>query len=725
VRILPSLVPQRQKKIRFGSIGPGLDLPRYVWSAECQVFSSQALNLTPILGRRPNKLQVKKFDQLPKSFLGKHQVEALLLDSGSSGDHFPSLIPALEHTSPLLRPQVVVLTEPIQGVYKTTAQEWRRFRQKALERLGYLGLEWFVSATEQGSAFQQERLVEVFLANTAGRTLPTAPLPQGLPPRAMRNLLQPFGIPKCAWAPSRAIRRHPIPFTSEEGWQIIGTIGENSIYGSDGVMPDHPGSWIAYDKGVRRLQPTEFAKGKGLPSEWLTKGSEITTKAVTEDTCLHIWSVVCDELGKWLRPSTGPTAVLTVPPIKDCSPPAPTAALPAWEYQFPDLRKDGPWYRDRVATLRQVCRGRPNGAQLIIEGLEALDIHRENYTEAGPKYLQVLWWEFPKTHQEAIRLGASMRFMIDPGRELVPNPPLTAEQVEVVCQFVDELKTLGVVRPATRELLRVCPLFVVAKAGQPGQWRCIADMKRGGQNGCCSLDPIYLPSSKDILPHLYSGGWSAVADASKYFHNFLTLPDERDLMGILHPKTGEALWYVGLPMGSVNSPSISCRYGEGALEMLRAESPLFRAVSYRENTWKEALSCGRYDPQLGHGYVGFQANGKPVVQVFGFVDDFKVHASDYPDCCQGINAFMDLMVRLGLICQPAKRLPHNKYKSTVASCTIPKALPLCGYLPTRSRAAWLAWIFSSPSRVAEGSLASAWLSSRESCSLWWMPPRNT
>ncbi|MGL5812169.1 MAG: hypothetical protein ACRCYW_02380, partial [Aeromonas sp.] len=292
--------------------------------------------------------------------------------------------------------------------------------------------------------------------------------------------------------------------------------------------------------------------------------------------------------------------------------------------------------------------------------LEALEVHRNNYTEAGPKYLQLLWWEFPEIHQEAIRIGSSLRFLVDPGTEIVENPPLTPEQVEVVCTFIEELKALGVVRPATRPLRRVCPLFVVPKPGQPGQWRCIADMKRGGQNGCCGLDPIFLPSSKDILPHLYSGGWSAIADASKHFHNFTTLPEERDLIGIIHPVTGEKLWYVGLPMGSVNSPSIACRAGEGFMDMLRAESEIFRAVTYRENTWRQALAHNTYDPLLGHGYVGLRENGSPVALLFGFVDDFKIHASTAADCCEALTAFMDLTVRLGLICQPVKTSPPKQ-----------------------------------------------------------------
>ena len=168
------------------------------------------------------------------------------------------------------------------------------------------------------------------------------------------------------------------------------------------------------------------------------------------------------------------------------------------------------------------------------------------------------------------------------------------------------------------------------------------------------------PAGKDILPHLYTGGWSAIADASKYFHNYSTLPSERDQIGIIHPVTGEHLWYVGLPMGSVNSPSISCRFGEGILNMLRAEETVFQGIYRVENTWRVALHKGIYDPSIGHGYVFRQGNGRPIAQLFGFVDDFKVHAATREDCIIALNAFMDIMVRLGLICQPVKTSPPSQ-----------------------------------------------------------------
>jgi hypothetical protein len=35
-------------------------------------------------------------------------------------------------------------------------------------------------------------------------------------------------------------------------------------------------------------------------------------------------------------------------------------------------------------------KGAPQG-----KGLQALATHQENYTKAGPKRLQLLWWELP------------------------------------------------------------------------------------------------------------------------------------------------------------------------------------------------------------------------------------------------------------------------------------------------------------------------------------------
>jgi hypothetical protein len=190
----------------------------------------------------------------------------------------------------------------------------------------------------------------------------------------------------------------------------------------------------------------------------------------------------------------------------------------------------------------------------IREGKKALDRHRQNYGPKGPQYLQLLWWEFPPEHWEPLREGCSMNFLILPTGELKLNSSMDEASKEVAGKFVEELKQLGVLQPATGELLANCPLFCVDKSLSKDK-RCIADAKAGGQNACMGKDPTYLVRNECILPQLYAGGWSAVADASKQFHNFPTKPDEQRYLGCVHPTTGEHLVWVGLPMGAANSPA--------------------------------------------------------------------------------------------------------------------------------------------------------------------------
>ena len=70
------------------------------------------------------------------------------------------------------------------------------------------------------------------------------------------------------------------------------------------------------------------------------------------------------------------------------------------------------------------------------------------------------------------------------------------------------------------------PLFIVTKDGQPGQWRVIANMRDGGQNEHMAPDPIYLNRTSHVLEHMYDNGYMAVVDASKFFYQFATHPDD-------------------------------------------------------------------------------------------------------------------------------------------------------------------------------------------------------
>jgi hypothetical protein len=232
-----------------------------------------------------------------------------------------------------------------------------------------------------------------------------------------------------------------------------------------------------------------------------------------------------------------------------------------WEWELPDLNPGGEWHSARVVSLRAAIQDMPNEDKLYTEGLEALDWHRQNYGEEGIKQLQLLWWEFPSEHWETLRTGCPMNFLTTPTAGIAENAPMTEEQVELAATFINELWAIGVfeiIPDDDCEMQANCPLFAVPKPGQLGQWRIIADMKSGGQNVHIGKDPVHLPRAKGILKKLYAGGWSAVVDASKFFHNFPTHPQDRPYLGCIHPKTGQRLWYLGLPMGSSQSPALGC-----------------------------------------------------------------------------------------------------------------------------------------------------------------------
>ena len=146
-----------------------------------------------------------------------------------------------------------------------------------------------------------------------------------------------------------------------------------------------------------------------------------------------------------------------------------------------------------------------------------------------------------------------MNFLKEPEHKIHDNAPMDEEQLDVAAAFVDELLELGIVLEPSEgeEVLSNSPLFTVPKEGQEGQWRVIADMLRGGQNECIGSDPVVLPRSSHILDLMYEGGYSAVIDASKFFHQFSTHPDDRPHLGLKHSITGVLYFYRGLPMGGV------------------------------------------------------------------------------------------------------------------------------------------------------------------------------
>ena len=70
---------------------------------------------------------------------------------------------------------------------------------------------------------------------------------------------------------------------------------------------------------------------------------------------------------------------------------------------------------------------------------------------------------------------------------------------------------------------------------------------------------------------MYSGGWTAVVDASKFFYQFPVRPEDQRYFGIIHPVTGLEYVYVGLPMGSGSSPGLAGRFGLAFIRLLKEQ----------------------------------------------------------------------------------------------------------------------------------------------------------
>ena len=591
--------------------------------------------------------------RLSKKFLQRNPVQVLIVDQGrvrlqakdqASGQE-PLWLQWLQECEPSQQPAVVWHILGEKSIWRGDDAIGRPTR-KTMQRLGYEQRCSRLQATAHGSAVTQSRLMVVYLRTSAQPW--TWPRASTGPARPMANLLRPYGIPPRAWR--RSMSDHDK------------TQAPNSSFDP---MPDRIDALIQTPKGTRVLLADELGKGLGISDVSRDPKIRPPSSLITGCTGIHLWAAMRPSLANYLRPIT---------PVDVPDPPLDTRTYDAfsstktgeWKWSPPDLSLGSPWWCARVETLSWACRSYSDRSRRFQQGLEALDIHRNNYGPEGPQQLQLLWWEFPPEHWRELQEGFSMNFLREPPPGLVANADMTPAQKETAALFYGELKQLKVLRPPTEEVLATTPLFCLPKAGQPGEWRVLANMKEGGQNTVIGQDPVFLMGSDAILPRLYTGGWSAMADASKMFYQFPTRPDERKYMGCECPLTGEMNVYAGLPMGSGNSPAVAGRAGASLVRLLRRFYPEVFGGRPLENTWHAAFNGRAYDPKLGHGFVLLSdADGLPPVLIFVHVDDFMLHGPTYEKTCRALDIFMDVMLRAGFLFNPAKlTLPCQRVKYT-------------------------------------------------------------
>ena len=633
----------------YGTAHCGFETMRHAWPTLEHRFS--------IGGYNPTETR-----RVPKTFLSNHPVDLLVVDCGETAKHRDQKSFGKDYWmdwvqgTPVDQQPVVVLES-----WPSSSTTWSRgpiskTKKTQWTELGYTSRYRWVDSEAHGGAIRQVRLIVARLHSTVAGQWSWAEVPDVSLSRPMSNLLTPWGLLPRHVKRNKNIPPHP-----------------NIANSTRDAMPNRVGSWIDTPEGVRRLQPDELARGLGCPSSEVKQLQSIPTSILQHTTSVFIWESLspslsfCPETSRaeidlfneWNRIDPTSEETFSVPrgPAQEVE----TSDAPPFTWIMPNLEPGGEWYTTRLRNLGKACAQYGCRAEgMFQEGLDILKIHRTNYDEEGPNLtrLQLLWWEFPREHWDPIREGSRIGFLTEPEAILHPNSDMDEAQLRVAAQYVDELVEIGVLRPSPngKPPHTNTPLFCVPKPHQDNEWRVIADCKAGGQNRHIGADPVYLNRPLHILERMYSGGYTAVADGSKFFHQFSVHPFDQKYLGVLHPTTNK--WYVwaGCPMGSGSSPGLANRYGLSFVRMLRERSKWF-AGSARANCYWTKLQEQGYDPNLGYGFTLERADGKPAVLLWVFVDDFCIHGPDLESTSNALRDFLDLAVDVGLLIHPKKLYP--------------------------------------------------------------------
>jgi hypothetical protein len=648
---------------------------RAAWPKLEHVFSVRRINEEEEMEgeRSPKPSQVfKEPHRLSNTLLSKFPVDLLTVERGFSNkppltyerDPWEKLVSRTEKRN---HPRVIIEAWPPNAqlwtkgpTCKSTMTRWHE--------MDYVSRYKRIAATNVGGAINQSRLLiarvkrewsHLWVWSTEETEINT--------PRPMSNLLTPPGL----------VGSHK--YVSGRSGDPVAIIHP---------MPSVMGAYVETERGTRRLMPEETSRGLGVPKEWKVDPKKITKGSLERTTSLFHWEYLSTTLSRVERAKAKSDPLprpLNWNEMRDKTRPTPVKNVP-FSWKPPDLREGQEWHQRRMANLRKAAESFPDPTSVIDEGLAALATHRNNYTVDGPeaKKLKLLWWEFPEEHWIPLKEGSRMNFLCTPKAVIHDNAAMDEEQTLVAANFVEELLDLEAVRTPSegREILTTAPLFVVPKEGQEGEWRVIADMLRGGQNECIAGDPVFLPRISHILDQMYTGGYSAVVDASKYFYQFPTHPDDRPFLGLRHPISGILLEYAGLPMGGANSPAIACRYGLSFVRMLKERFEAFRGDP-KVNCWWTGFSENGYDPDLGYGFNLIGKDGG-VVKVWAFVDDFLIHGPTHEKTSRALSLFLDLAVDCGMLCHPKKLTPPQQVVKYCGFLLDSEAIP-CLRIPVSKR----------------------------------------
>jgi hypothetical protein len=415
----------------------------------------------------------------------------------------------MEHPMPrnmgVVRPDRVLVVETVEDYMTVT----HKVLEKQLAARGYDPTSWLVYKEDCGSPTRGARVATLCIqkGSPVSRTIFSFSLvaTERLPPRAASFALMDYKVPARAFI-KKGIQTGRNPLLPN----YVGHIGRKPVYDTNGPLEYMDDIIICMDRGVGEVTTEEWGKLKGCPSSWGNTAKD--QRWVIWEPSLHFWSVLGDVFAPTLTHKEEPgfgenreedTSIAGMPPFstrpiweedssdeesecEDEHPLPEEVELPPnmdahFDWKAPDLIDGGEWCDAWLDKLRTITEGWHDQDCIMVEGRRILASHHLNYTSQGAQHMEILWWEWPSEHWESLRFGGSMNFMETPVSGLEGNEKMTESQLKIAVAFVTELiivVVLGLV-PQGVVLVNVCPLVLVAKPGQPDQWKCIADMKKG------------------------------------------------------------------------------------------------------------------------------------------------------------------------------------------------------------------------------------------------------
>ena len=633
----------------FGVLDGAGELMRQAWHGLRHVFSVRRCNedapVSKTFHLEEPELVKTGAPRYPLSLLSTNPVDLLVVERSSIANKplqadQPSAWEEMVLITPLSkRPKVILESWDAEASYWKTGPSTKLHTER-WNKLGYSTRMKLIRGVAIGGAIRQERLMIARVEFSCSDKWIWADIPFDPPIRPMSNLLTPPGlVPKCCY------------------------ISEEVVIQGDSrtdPMPNKPGARIRTERGVRGLRLDEYCRGLGLSdslSKCLPRGVAVRT------TSLFHWEYISSSLMSAKPEPLSPLFLDHSFPMLSIEKPKNTLVNKSpFSWEPKDIHEGSKWFLTRLENLTEACKFFGDPEEAYKEGLERLEKHGMNYNSKGPdpKWLQLLWWEFPPEHWRDLRYGFKQNFLTTPESKLTPNAKMDGSGLAAAATFVEELISLGVVRDIQdgMTILSNAPLFVIQKEGQPGEWRVIADMLKGGQNEHIGADPCFMPRVNHILDEMYEGGYSAVVDLSKYFYNLPTHEEDRPHLGLMHPITEVLYAYCGQPMGSGNAPSVGCKVGLAFIRKLKEKFEVFNGKGRPNCFWTGFRETG-YDPALGYGFILENRLGL-TVKIWAFVDDFLIHGPNQASVESALGLFLDSALDVGFLAHPDKLISPSQ-----------------------------------------------------------------